>query len=134
MAQPNSMYLNLSLVFQVISSLQELIVRGTVSKGVTNGSKTAVMEVVLVSLLCVPLGSSTVQLHDSRDSRRACENSEVGFMLEGILPKSRVLLCVLCRQKDSMQRIFVNKCFLFMAGSVSRVKRYNGSLMTIRLK
>jgi hypothetical protein len=30
-----------------------------------------------------------------------------------------------CGQRDSMQRIFVKKCFLFTAGSVCRVKRFH---------
>jgi hypothetical protein len=29
-----------------------------------------------------------------------------------------------CGRKNSMQRIFINKCFLFAVGSVSRVKRF----------
>jgi hypothetical protein len=33
-------------------------------------------------------------------------------------------LCVLCAQKDSMQRTFTKKCFLFTVGSVCRVKRF----------
>jgi hypothetical protein len=37
--------------------------RGWVSKYVKNESKTAVM--VVIDFLCVSLGSSTVQLHDS---------------------------------------------------------------------
>jgi hypothetical protein len=41
-----------------------------------------------------------------------------------ILPKSRVLLCVFCGQKDSVQRIFVKKGFLFTVGSVCRVKQF----------
>jgi hypothetical protein len=45
------------------------------SKQVTNGSKTAVMDVT--GFLCVSLGSSTVQFHDSLSSKRAC--SEVSF-------------------------------------------------------
>jgi hypothetical protein len=39
-------------------------------------------------------------------------------VLEELLPKSNVLLCISCGQKDSMQRIFINKCFLFTVGSV----------------
>jgi hypothetical protein len=35
-----------------------------------------------------------------------------------------VQLCVLCWQKDSMQRTFIKKCFLFTVGSVCRVKRF----------
>jgi hypothetical protein len=31
--------------------------------------------------------------------------------------------CTFCGQKDSMQRIFINKYFLFTLGSVCRVKR-----------
>jgi hypothetical protein len=42
-------------------------IRGRVSKYVINGSKTAVMDVI--GFLCVSLGSSTVQLHDSLGSR-----------------------------------------------------------------
>jgi hypothetical protein len=38
-------------------------IEGTVSKQVTNASKTVVMDVI--GFLCVSLGSSTVQLHDS---------------------------------------------------------------------
>jgi hypothetical protein len=30
-----------------------------------------------------------------------------------------------CGQKDSMQRIFIKKCFLFMVGSAGRIKRFN---------
>jgi hypothetical protein len=54
-----------------------LIIRGRVNKFVTNGSKTAVMDVI--GFLCVSLGSNTVQLHSSLGSRRACLCSETGF-------------------------------------------------------
>jgi hypothetical protein len=47
------------------------------SVNVTNGSKTAVMDIT--GFLCVSLGSSTVQLLDSLGSRRACACSEAGF-------------------------------------------------------
>jgi hypothetical protein len=33
-----------------------------------------------------------------------------------VLPKSNVLLCVSCKQKDSIQRIFIKKCFPFYGG------------------
>jgi hypothetical protein len=33
----------------------------------------------VVRFLCLPLVSSTVQLHDSLGSRRACACSDVGF-------------------------------------------------------
>jgi hypothetical protein len=53
-----------------------IYIRGRVSKQVTNGSKTAVMNVIV--FLRVSLGSSTVQLYD-RHSRCACAYSEAGF-------------------------------------------------------
>jgi hypothetical protein len=53
------------------------LIRGRVSKYVTKGSKTTVMDVI--GFLCVLLGSSTVQLHDSLGSRHACAYSEAGF-------------------------------------------------------
>jgi hypothetical protein len=38
-----------------------------------------------------------------------------------------------CGQKDSMQRIFMKKCFLLTAGSVCRVKRFTtGSTNSLR--
>jgi hypothetical protein len=52
-------------------------VRRRVSKWVTNGSKTAVMDVI--GFLRVSLGSSTIQLHDRLGSRHACPCSEAGF-------------------------------------------------------
>jgi hypothetical protein len=53
------------------------MIRARGSKYVTNGSKTAVMDVM--GFLCVSLGSSTVHLQDSLGSRRACACSEDGF-------------------------------------------------------
>jgi hypothetical protein len=52
-------------------------IRGRVSKQITNGSKTAVMDVI--GFLCVSLGSSTVHLHDSLGSRRVGACSEADF-------------------------------------------------------
>jgi hypothetical protein len=96
----------------------------------------------VIGSLCVSLGSSSVQLHDSLGSRHACACSEAGSVdkvatvLEGVLPKSSVLLCVFCEQKDSVQIIFIKKCYLFKVGSVCRVKRFitgsRNSLMDIR--
>jgi hypothetical protein len=34
-------------------------------------------------------------------------------------------VCYFCGQKDSMQRIFIKKCFLFTVGSVCHVKRFH---------
>jgi hypothetical protein len=45
--------------------------------------------------------------------------------LRRILPKSKVLFYFFfCRQKDSMQRIFIQKRFLFTVGRVCRVKLF----------
>jgi hypothetical protein len=52
-------------------------IRRRVSKQVTNGSKTAVMDVI--GFLYVSLGSSPVQFHDCLGRRRACACSEAGF-------------------------------------------------------
>jgi hypothetical protein len=64
---------------QRVSSLQRQskLILGRVSIQVTNGRKTAVMDVI--GFLCVSLGSSIVQLHVSVDSRPACAYSEAGF-------------------------------------------------------
>jgi hypothetical protein len=96
----------------------------------------AVMDVI--GSQCVSPGSSTVQLHDSIGSRRACTWSEAGFSsqcwpcLRGVLQKSSVLLCVSCWKKDSLQRTFIKKCFLFTAGSVCHVKRFTTGWQTFR--
>jgi hypothetical protein len=37
---------------------------------------------LIVGFLCVSLGSSTIQLHDSLGSRRACTCSEAGFSIQ----------------------------------------------------
>jgi hypothetical protein len=55
---------------RIVISDENCILQGRVSKYVTNGSKTAVID--LIGFLCVSLGSSTIQLHASLGSRRAC--------------------------------------------------------------
>jgi hypothetical protein len=37
--------------------------------------------------------------------------------------KDSVLLLVFCGQKDTMQRVFIKKCFMIIVGSVYGVKR-----------
>jgi hypothetical protein len=75
------------------------LIRGRVSKCVTNGSKTAVMDVI--DFLFVSLGSGTVQLRNNLDSRRACATSVAGLsskngtVLEMYTTESNFLLCVL---------------------------------------
>jgi hypothetical protein len=86
----------------------------------------------VIGFLCVSLGSSTVQLHHSLGNRRPCACSEAGFSCQngdrawGVYYR-RAAFCYaffFCGQKDSMQRIFIKKCFLFTVGSVCRVKRF----------
>jgi hypothetical protein len=80
----------------------------------------------VVSFLCVPLGSSAVQLHESLGSRCAYAYSEAGFSSQNgdrvwdVIPKSSALLYAFYGQNDSLQR----KRFLFTVGSVCRVKRF----------
>jgi hypothetical protein len=81
--------------------------------------------------ICVSLGNSIVQLHDNLGSRRACACSEAGFSRQngdrgwGVYYRKTVFWCeVLGQIKNSMQRIFIEKSFLFMVKSVRRVKRF----------
>jgi hypothetical protein len=62
---------------RVVNIMATEYIRGRVSKQITDGSKTVVMDVT--GFLCVSLGSSTVQLHDSIGSRHACTCSEADF-------------------------------------------------------
>jgi hypothetical protein len=97
-------------------------VQGRVSKQVTNGSKTAVIDVI--SFLCVSLGSSIVQLHGNLGSRRACACSETGFCCQngysvwGLYYRRAVFCCpffFFFGQNSSVERIFIKKWFLFVA-------------------
>jgi hypothetical protein len=49
---------------------------------------------------------------------------KMATVLEGVVPKSSVLLCVFWGQKDSLQRVFIKKCFLYTVGSVCRIRRF----------
>jgi hypothetical protein len=79
--------------------------------------------------LCVSVGSSTVQLHDSLGNRGPCACSVAGFIIQnGVLgehstEEHRCVVCF-CEQKDSMQRIFIKNFFFFTVGSVCRVKLF----------
>jgi hypothetical protein len=79
----------------------------------------AVMDVI--GFLYVSLDSSRVQLHDNLGSRRTCTCSKAGFSSQkgdraSTTEKQRFVLLFLCGEKDSMQRIFIKKCFLFTMG------------------
>jgi hypothetical protein len=67
----------LSEILKGIDHLGDLGIFTRVRKLITNRSKTAVMDVI--GFIFVSLGSSTVQLHDSLGSRRACACSGAGF-------------------------------------------------------
>jgi hypothetical protein len=63
-----------------VSNRLHSCLQGRISQYVTNGSKTAVMDVI--RFLCVSLGSSTNQLHEGLGGlgrRRACACLEAGF-------------------------------------------------------
>jgi hypothetical protein len=45
-------------------------------------------------------------------------------VLEECITEERRCCTFLCGQNDSMQRIFINKCFLFTVGNVCRLKRF----------
>jgi hypothetical protein len=93
----------------------------------------------VIGFLCVSLGSSTVQLHDSLGSRRTCTCSEAGFSSQnsdckwGFYYWRAVFCCGFCVQRDSVQRILVKKCFLFMVGSVCHIKRFTAGWQTFHL-
>jgi hypothetical protein len=82
----------------------------------------------VIGFLCISLGNSTVQLLDNLSNRRAYACSEDGFsskmatvVLECATEEQRYVVRF-CGQKDSMQRIFINKSFLFTVGSVCRIR------------
>jgi hypothetical protein len=84
-----------------------------------------------MDVIVVPLDSSTDQLHDSLGSRRTCECSAAGFSSQngdcawGVYQWKAAFCCAFFGgEKDSMQRIFIKKCCLFMMGSVCHVKRF----------
>jgi hypothetical protein len=98
------------------------------------GSKTALMNVI--GFLCVSLGSSIVQLHDSLGSRCACTCSEAGFSSQnGDCTWGfycwRAVFCYgfLCAKGLSAKDIR-KKCFLFIVGSVCQIKRFTTGWQT----
>jgi hypothetical protein len=93
----------------------------------------------VTGLLCVSLGSSTVQLHGSVGSWRACACSEAGFGIQNgdgawgcTTEEQRSVVRFFCGQKDSMQRIFIKIYFLFTVGSVCRLRRFTTGWQTFR--
>jgi hypothetical protein len=84
----------------------------------------------IIGLLCVSLGSSIVQLHDSVGSRhvhvqRLVSVVKMATVLEDCTIEEQHSVVRFCGQKDSVQMIFIKKCFLFMVGSVCHIKRFS---------
>jgi hypothetical protein len=92
----------------------------------------------VIGFLGVSLGSSTAHLHDSlgRRSVFACSKAvsvvKMATILEGCTTEEQRSVVSFCGQKDSMQRIFIKKCFRFVLGSVYRVKRFTTRWQTFR--
>jgi hypothetical protein len=93
----------------------------------------------VIGFLCISPGTSTVQLHDSLGSRRVSACSEVGFSSQngdrawGVCYRKAVFcFALVCGHKDSMQKIFIKKYFLFTVRSVCRVKRFQTRWQTFR--
>jgi hypothetical protein len=121
-----------------------LHIRGRVSKHITNGSKTAVIDVI--GFLCVSLGSSTVQLHDSIRSRRTCLCLEAGFSSQngdrawGVYYWTAAFCCAFfCEEKGLNSKDIHKEMFPIYGGKcLSRKAVHNWvanvSLTTKRLK
>jgi hypothetical protein len=84
------------------------------------------------SFLFVSLGSSTVLLHDNLVAKahahvqRLVLVDKMVTVLEVFTTEDQRSVVL----RDSMQRIFIKKCFLFTVGSVCRVKRFTTGRQT----
>jgi hypothetical protein len=92
----------------------------------------------VIGFVCASLGSSTVQLHDSVVSRRACACSEAGFRSQngdrswGVYCRKALILCVLWPKGLNAKDIH-KEMLLFTVGSVCRVvKRFTAVWQTFR--
>jgi hypothetical protein len=91
-----------------------------------------------IGFLCVSLGSSTVQLHESLGSRRACTYSEAGFSGQNgdrawgcTTEKQRSVLRLLWAKWHNTKNIH-EEIFLLTVGSVCRVKRFTTGRQAFR--
>jgi hypothetical protein len=84
----------------------------------------------VIDFLCASLDSSTIQLYESLGSRHACSCLEAGFSSQnydrasGCTTEEQSSITSFCGQKNSVQRIFLKKYFLFTVGSVYCVKGF----------
>jgi hypothetical protein len=76
----------------------------------------------------------TVQVGNAHThvQKLASEDKIATVLEECTTEEQRSIVRFFCEQKDSMQRIFVKKYFLFMLGSVCRVKRFITGWQTFR--
>jgi hypothetical protein len=51
-------------------------------------------------------------------------SSQNGYRARGVYYRKARFCCVLCRKKDSKNRIFIKKFFLFTAGSICRLELF----------
>jgi hypothetical protein len=75
---------------------------------------------VVIGFLCVSLGSSTVQVADAHGhvKRLVSVVKMMTVFEECTTEEQRSVIRFCCERKDSMQRIFIKKCFLYTVGSV----------------
>jgi hypothetical protein len=84
----------------------------------------------VVGFLSVSLGSNTVQLHDRQIAdehvyvQKLVSVVKTAIVLEECITEEQRSVVRFCGQKDSKQRIFIKKYFLFTVVSVCRVKRF----------
>jgi hypothetical protein len=104
-------------------SIQHL--QGRISKYVTNGSKTAVMDVI--SFLWVSVSRSTIQLRGSLGSKGVCAYSKADFgsqiadrVEECTTKNKRSVICFLFWAKGLNAKAIQKEMFLFTVGSQCR--------------
>jgi hypothetical protein len=89
----------------------------------------------VTGFLCVSLGSSTVQLHDSLGSRRACSCSEAGFSSQNgdrasvVYYRTAAFCCAFSWEKGLNAKDIHNEMFPVCD---CRVKRFTTGWQTFR--
>jgi hypothetical protein len=79
----------------------------------------------VISFLRVSIGSSTVQLADAHAHvQRLVSVVKMATVLEECTPEEQDSIVRFLWKKDSMQRIFIQKYFLFTVGSICPVKLF----------
>jgi hypothetical protein len=88
----------------------------------------------VIGFLCVSLGSSTVQqtIDQHENVQKLVSVVNMATVLEEYTTDEQRSVVLFSVQKDSMQRIFIKKCFLFTVGSDCREKRFTTAWQTFR--